>query len=75
MISGTTHSEEDCKTRKTGGNWVKDKNEGEIVKNSCVDVSWEREVVTNLNLRARITEYTKGVLVDIKKGYAVPCWW
>lgn len=40
MISCTTHSEEECKTGKASGNWVKDENEGETVKNSCVDVSW-----------------------------------
>lgn len=74
MISSPTHSEEECKTGKTGGNWVKYEDEGKIVKNSCVDVSWEGEVVTNLNLRARITEYTKGILVGIKKGYAVQRW-
>jgi hypothetical protein len=74
MISSATHSEEDCETGKTSGNWVEDKNEGEIVKNCCIDISREREVVSNLNLRTRITEYTKGILVGIKKGYAVPCW-
>jgi hypothetical protein len=75
MISSPTQSEEECKTRKTSGNWVKYENVGEIVKICCVDVSRKREVVTNLNLRARITEYAKGVLVGIKKRYIVPRWW
>jgi len=74
MISCTTYSEEERKTGKASGNWVKDENEGETVKNSCVDVSWQREIVANLNFGARITEYTKGVLVGIEKGYGVPRW-